>query len=98
MKLRLASVLLASLALAGCQTVSYVPTQQVAYDAYGRPYTVTTQTPVVTDNTGQVVGAALVGGLIGLAAGSAIANNNQGYYNRGYYNRGYYNRGYRYYR
>lgn len=96
---------IATLFLAGCQTVSYVPTQQVAYDSYGNPYYTTVQTPVVVDNTNQVAGAALIGGALGLAAGAAIANNN-GYYGRnnyyynnnyyrgGYYNRGYYNRGY----
>lgn len=98
MKQKIFAVLLASLALAGCQTVTYVPSQQVAYDAYGNPYYTTVQTPVVVDNTNQVAGAALVGGALGLAAGAALANNNGywggGYYNRGYYGRGYYNRGY----
>jgi outer membrane lipoprotein SlyB len=109
MKLKTLSVALAALFLAGCQTVSYVPQQQIGYDAYGNPYYYTTQTPVVVDNTNQVAGAALIGGALGLAAGAAIANNNgyynrgyyrggyyynRGYYNRGYYNRGYYNRGY----
>lgn len=98
MKQKIFAVLLASLALAGCQTVAYVPSQQVAYDAYGNPYYTTVQTPVVVDNTNQVAGAALVGGALGLAAGAALANNNGywggGYYNRGYYGRGYYNRGY----
>lgn len=89
-----------SLALAGCQTVAYVPQQQITYDAYGTPYTATVQTPVVVDNTSQVMGAALIGGVLGLAAGSAVSNNNRYYgyrsYNNYYHNRGYYNR--RYYR
>lgn len=93
---KIISLVFVSLTLAGCQTVAYVPRQQTTYDVYGTPYTTTVQTPVVVDNTNQVVGAALIGGVLGLAAGAAISNNNS-YYGRRYYNnhypsRGYYNR------
>lgn len=98
-KLKVLTVGATALFLAGCQTVAYVPSQQVHYDAYGRPYTALTQTPVVVDNSGQVAGAALMAGVVGLAAGAAIANNNRSsyYYNRPYYGRPYYNH-HRYYR
>jgi len=44
---------------------------------------------------GNAAGAAIVGGIIGLGIGAAIAsNNNNRYYDRGYYNNGYYNNGY----
>lgn len=40
---------------------------------------------------GNSTGAALLGGLVGLGIGAAIASdNNDGYYDRGYYDRGYY--------
>jgi len=40
--------------------------------------------------------AAIVGGVVGLALGAAIAGNNNNRYDRGYSNRGYYDRGYGY--
>jgi len=45
---------------------------------------------------GDSTGAAIIGGIIGLGVGAAIAssNNNDRYYDRGYYNNGYYNNGY----
>lgn len=89
-KFRLFPILAAALFLAGCQTVSYVPNQHVAYDKFGRPYTVTTQTPVVVDNTNQVVGAAIVGGVIGLAAGAAISQPRVHHYHYRPYPRHYY--------
>jgi hypothetical protein len=40
---------------------------------------------------GDVAGAAVLGGILGLGVGAAIASNNRGrYYDRGYYNDGYY--------
>ena len=40
-------------------------------------------------------GAALLGGIVGLGVGAAIASSNRGgYYDRGYYDRGYYRNGY----
>lgn len=40
---------------------------------------------------GDTAAAAIIGGVIGLGLGAAIASNNNGYYNRGYYyDRGYY--------
>jgi hypothetical protein len=40
---------------------------------------------------GDVAAGALLGGIVGLGVGAAIASNNRGrYYDRGYYNRGYY--------
>jgi len=47
------------------------------------------------DRGGNAAGAAIVGGIIGLGVGAAIASsNNNRYYDRGYYNRGYPVRGY----
>lgn len=47
------------------------------------------------DRGGDAAGAAIVGGIIGLGLGAAIASsNNNRYYDRGYYNNGYYDRGY----
>ena len=44
---------------------------------------------------GDATGAAIVGGIIGLGLGAAIASSNNNRYNdRGYYNNGYYNNGY----
>jgi fatty acid desaturase len=44
---------------------------------------------------GDTTGAALLGGVIGLGVGAAIASsNNDRYYDRGYYNNGYYDNGY----
>jgi hypothetical protein len=44
---------------------------------------------------GDATGAAIVGGIIGLGIGAAIASsNNNRYYDRGYYNNGYIDRGY----
>ncbi|TCI00703.1 hypothetical protein EJV46_01280 [Roseococcus sp. SYP-B2431] len=40
------------------------------------------------------VGTAVAAGLVGVAAGAAIANSGPRYYGRGYYGRGYYGRGY----
>ncbi|MDO7844066.1 hypothetical protein [Sphingomonas immobilis] len=52
---------------------------------------------------GNAAGAAVLGGIVGLGLGAAIAsNNNRGYYRDGYYDRGYrgydgyYDRGYYY--
>ena len=40
---------------------------------------------------GNVAGAAVLGGILGLGVGAAIASNNRNrYYDRGYYNGGYY--------
>ena len=40
---------------------------------------------------GDVAGAAVLGGILGLGVGAAIASNhNRGYYNGGYYREGYY--------
>ncbi len=49
------------------------------------------------DRGGDAAAAAIIGGVAGLAIGSAIANDryrDRGYYDRGYYDRGYYNGGY----
>jgi hypothetical protein len=53
------------------------------------------------DRGGDAAAAAIIGGVAGLAIGSAIANDryrdrsyDRGYYNRGYYDGGYYNGGY----
>lgn len=59
------------------------------------------------DNNNDAAAAAIVGGVVGLALGAAIAGNNKDrgryydngyydnrYYGRSYYNQGYYNRGY----
>ncbi|WP_231370409.1 hypothetical protein [Sphingomonas phyllosphaerae] len=47
------------------------------------------------DRGGDTAAGALIGGVIGLGLGAAIASSNRDrYYDRGYYNRGYYNRGY----
>lgn len=83
---RILTITVAALFLAGCQTVTYVPTEKVVYDANGNPYTTVVQTPVTVDNTGQVAGAAIAGGLIGLLAGAAIAGNNHrpNYYRHNY--------------
>jgi hypothetical protein len=44
---------------------------------------------------GDTTGAALLGGIVGLGVGAAIASSNHDrYYDRGYYNNGYYNNGY----
>lgn len=48
---------------------------------YGRHY----------DRGGDAVAAGLLGGIVGLGVGAAIANSDRGrYYDRGYYNDGYY--------
>lgn len=47
------------------------------------------------DRGGDVAAGALLGGILGLGVGAAIASNNRNrYYDRGYYDRGYYDRGY----
>ena len=44
---------------------------------------------------GDTAGAAILGGIVGLGVGAAIASsNNNRYYDRGYYGGGYYDRGY----
>jgi hypothetical protein len=44
---------------------------------------------------GNTAGAAVLGGIVGLGVGAAIASSNRDrYYDRGYYNGGYYNNGY----
>ena len=48
------------------------------------------------DNNNDAAAAAIVGGVLGLALGAAIAgsnNKNRGYYDNGYYINGYYNNG-----
>jgi hypothetical protein len=46
---------------------------------------------------GDVAAGALLGGIVGLGIGAAIASNNRDrYYDRGYYDRGYYDQGYYY--
>ena len=60
----------------------------------------TASTPAMADryygyrhHDGDATGAAIAGGVIGLALGAAIASsNNDRYYDRGYYDRGYYPR------
>ena len=39
---------------------------------------------------GDTAGAAILGGIVGLGVGAAIASSNNRYYDRGYYNGGYY--------
>jgi hypothetical protein len=46
---------------------------------------------------GDVAAGAVLGGIVGLGIGAAIASSNRNrYYDRGYYDRGYYPRGYAY--
>jgi len=72
-----------------CQQGYYQACQQAAYLA-----------PAANAERAQAqqaanVGTAVAAGLVGVAAGAAIANSGPRYYGRGYYGRGYYGRGYR---
>jgi hypothetical protein len=65
------------------------PADAQRYGGYGRGY------HGYGRGGGDVAAGALLGGIVGLAAGAAIANGGRDrYYDRGYYNRGYYDDGY----
>jgi hypothetical protein len=72
----------AALAATALTTAAPAEAQRYGYRHYGH---------------GDAAGAAILGGIVGLGVGAAIASSNRDrYYDRGYYNGGYYNRGYAY--